>query len=70
MFASIFKVLSEVARQQVIFAHIDQTDYGLRTITLDMCKKQAGGKLAICFTCTKYTLNSFRLWGLYPFPGW
>jgi hypothetical protein len=45
MFHHIFKVLGEVGRCPVRFPHIHGGEQGIRTITVDMCKKQAPGKL-------------------------
>lgn len=70
MFTAVFETLSNVSRGGVVFAHIDQTNRGLRTITLDMCRKQAGGKLFLRSAYTKHILISFRLRGLLTFPGW
>ena len=41
IFELVFQVLGDTARKPVQFAHIHGT--GLRTITVNMCKKQAGG---------------------------
>jgi hypothetical protein len=43
MFKAIFEVLDNAAHTRVRFAYLDQVDKGLRTIGLDMCKKQAPG---------------------------
>ena len=49
MFELVFKVLGDAARSSIQFAHIHGT--GLRTATVDMCKKQAGGMYTgrICY---------------------
>ena len=43
MFTLMFEVLQNVARRPIHFAHITGIE-GLRTVTLDMCKKQAPGQ--------------------------
>jgi hypothetical protein len=45
MFERLFKVLQNVSRRLIHIKHIDQSEYGLCTITVDMCKKQAPGKI-------------------------
>jgi hypothetical protein len=45
MFHHIFRVLGEVARCPVQFPYIHRTQQGIRTVTVDMCKKQAPGKI-------------------------
>jgi hypothetical protein len=45
MFELVFKVLGDAARSSIQFAHIHGA--GLRTATVDMCKKQAGGKYTL-----------------------
>lgn len=44
MFKRIFNVLTNVGRKTIAFRHISGGDDGLQTVTMDMCKKQAGGK--------------------------
>ena len=53
MFQLVFKVLGDTARSSIQFAHIHGT--GLRTATVDMCKKQAGGEYVFCI-CFVYAL--------------
>ncbi|KAH8684403.1 hypothetical protein BGZ60DRAFT_165405 [Tricladium varicosporioides] len=43
LFDLLFSTLAEAGRFIIHFPHIHQTSTGLRTIGLDMCKKQAGG---------------------------
>ena len=52
MFTELFRVLGDVARSPVQFAHIHHGN-GLRTISCDMCKKQAGGTFR-----TQYALST------------
>ncbi|KAB8228235.1 uncharacterized protein BDW43DRAFT_304052 [Aspergillus alliaceus] len=48
MFSKIFKILGDVARSPVHFAHISPGEENeIRTITVDMCRKQAGGRFNI-----------------------
>ncbi len=47
MFSEIFQILGDVARSPVRFPHIHGGEQGIRTITIDMCKKQAPGRLRI-----------------------
>ena len=54
MFQLVFKVLGDTARSSIQFAHIHGT--GLRTATVDMCKKQAGGEYMLCI-CIAYAHN-------------
>jgi hypothetical protein len=50
MFRLIFTTLAEAARTIIHFPYIHGTELGLRTIGLDMCKKQAGGKYMLCIS--------------------
>lgn len=43
MFEILFAELGKAARQEVSFAHIHPAGCGIRTITVDMCMKQAPG---------------------------
>ena len=43
MFGLMFKVLEDTARETISFAHI-WPEQGLRTISVDMCQKQAPGQ--------------------------
>ena len=43
IFKVVFETLGEAGRGFVYFPYIHFTDTGIRTIGLDMCKKQAGG---------------------------
>jgi hypothetical protein len=43
MFRKIFEMLARVSRQDVHFAHIHNTEHGIRAITADMCMKQGPG---------------------------
>lgn len=43
MFKHIFRVLSSVAGQDVQFWHMNEKEQGIRTITVDMCRKQGPG---------------------------
>jgi hypothetical protein len=54
MLTTLFKVLGDVARSPIQFAHIHHGE-GLRSIGVDMCKKQAGGKFifSICLVGTE-----------------
>jgi hypothetical protein len=54
LFTFIFQTLAEVSRQPVKFWHIHQAENSIRTIGLDMCKKQARGKHILCI-CETYT---------------
>ena len=49
MFELVFKVLGDAAQSPIQFVYIHGT--GLRTATVNMCKKQAGGRymLSISF---------------------
>ncbi|RKF71472.1 hypothetical protein GcM3_101022 [Golovinomyces cichoracearum] len=44
MFKEIFRVLDDVGRFSVQVGHIHHTEDALRTVTVDMCNKQASGK--------------------------
>jgi hypothetical protein len=44
LFRELFSTLADVARKPIYFAYLDTHGRGIRTITADMCKKQAGGK--------------------------
>ena len=50
-FELVFKVLGDTARLSIQFAYIYGT--GLRTIIVDIYKKQAGGKCTLCI-CLAY----------------
>ena len=56
LFDLLFSTLADAGRFIIHFPYIHQTSTGLRTIGLDMCKKQAGGKysLYICIAYAKY----------------
>jgi hypothetical protein len=58
LFDLLFTTLADAGRFIVHFPHIHQTSTGLRTIGLDMCKKQAGGEymLDICSVYAKHLL--------------
>jgi len=56
MFTETFRVLKEVSRSSIKFAHITPGQ-GLRTITADMDMKQAPGKPSISYTYTEYMLT-------------
>jgi hypothetical protein len=43
LFTWIFKVLETTSQTVIKFPYIYNVDRGIRTIGLDMCKKQAGG---------------------------
>ena len=43
MFEEVFRVLGEVSREPVRWAYLDSTSTGIRTVGVDMCKKQAPG---------------------------
>jgi hypothetical protein len=48
IFKDIFDTLREAGRGLIYFPHIHFTDNGIRTIGLDMCKKQASGEYMLC----------------------
>ena len=48
MFQLVFQVLGNTARTPIKFAHIYGT--GLCTVTVNMCKKQAGGRYTLCIS--------------------
>lgn len=52
LFHNLFRVLGEVARKPVSFAHIHT--FGIRSISVDMCSKQAGGMLSLYSAYTQY----------------
>jgi hypothetical protein len=52
LFHNLFRVLGEVARQPVSFAHIHR--FGIQSISVDMCSKQAGGMLLLYSACAQY----------------
>jgi hypothetical protein len=68
MFKHIFRVLSTVAGEDVQFWHMNEKEQGIRTITVDMCRKQGPG-MSI-FTYGIYMENMkplttiYRLWRL------
>jgi hypothetical protein len=43
MFSEIFQILEDVSRSPVQFPHIHGGEQGIRTVTVDMCKKQGPG---------------------------
>jgi hypothetical protein len=57
LFKQIFKVFENTAQQTVNWPYMSSSNQGIRTIGLDMCKKQAGGKCILCICCpyTEYT---------------
>ena len=60
MFKLIFQTLQDVARQPIHFAHIHQE--GLRTVTVDMCKKQAPGKIKYIDDIYRAYAEFSRIW--------
>jgi hypothetical protein len=48
MFCLIFIMLAKAAHIIIYFLYIYGIKLGLRIISLDMCKKQAGGKYMLC----------------------
>ncbi len=53
LFEKIFKILGDVGRKPIRWAYQlgrDNSCEGIRTVTVDMCKKQAPGTLFICLT--------------------
>ena len=61
MFSEIFQTLGDVARSPIQFVYIHKGEKGVRTVTLDMCNKQAPGITSICKTHVKYMSNGYRL---------
>ncbi len=61
MFSQIFLVLEDVARSPIRFPHIHGGEQGLRTVTIDMCNKQAGGMLSICWWYVMHMLTHLYL---------
>ena len=53
IFQRLFDIIKDTAREPVQFSYLTRTD-GLRTITVDMCAKQAGGTYMYCI-CRAYT---------------
>jgi hypothetical protein len=51
LFDLLFSTLANAGRFIVHFPHIHQTPTGLRTIGIDMCRKQAGGEYMMCICC-------------------
>lgn len=62
LFRLIFSTIANAGRFVIQFPYIHNTNFGIRTIGVDMCKKQAGGK----HTLSIYTIytNYSRSWGL------
>jgi hypothetical protein len=48
LFTQIIKVLGNAAQQTIKWPYLSGSDQGIRTVGLDMCKKQAGGKYMLC----------------------
>jgi hypothetical protein len=63
LFTRIFKVLETTSRIVIKFPYIHNVERGIRTIGLDMCKKQAGG-MYIRRLCYPYADSIYRAWGL------
>lgn len=47
MFSKIFQILGDVARSPIRFPYIHGGEEGIRTVTVDMCKKQAPGRYIV-----------------------
>ena len=64
MFCEMFRILGDVARSPIRFPHIHGGEQGIRTVTVDMCRKQAPGinnlplAHAILSICAKYIQGS------------
>lgn len=62
MFSQIFQILEDVGRCPVRFPHIHEGEEGIRTITLDMCMKQAPGTISMYHAYVIHMLNIYRIW--------
>ncbi len=62
MFTEIFQILEDVARSPVQFPHIHGGEEGIRTVTVDMCKKQGPGMISTYNAYTLRMLNIYRIW--------
>lgn len=49
MFKHMFRVLSTVAGQEVQWWHMNEKGLGIRTVTVDMCRKQGPGRSTVHF---------------------
>lgn len=56
LFTRIFEVLANASRQTLRFCYLHHTNRGIRSIGLDMCMKQAGGKY-MYHICIAYANN-------------
>ena len=65
MFSQIFSILEDVARFPIRFPHIHGGEQGPRTITVDMCKKQAPGMKSICIHHAVHMLTIYLGFGDY-----
>jgi len=65
MFIQMFPILEDVARSPIRFPHIHGGEQGLRTVTIDMCKKQAPGKIGICGYHATHMLSIYLGFGDY-----
>ncbi len=65
MFSQIFPILEDVARSSIRFPYIHGGEQGLRTVTIDMCKKQASGRMRICRHCARHVLKFYLGFGDY-----
>ena len=52
MFKHMFQVLSTVAGQEVQWWHMNEKGLGIRTVTVDMCRKQGPGRSTVAFLNT------------------
>ena len=50
-------MLGDVSNEPVRFPHIHGGDHGIRTITVDMCGKQAHGMYTIAWVYILHMLN-------------
>jgi hypothetical protein len=64
LFEKAFKILGNIGREPIKWAYqlgSDDSCEGIRTITVDMCKKQAPGRLCICLAYVKPMLTRIGL---------
>jgi hypothetical protein len=64
MFIELFQILEDVGRSPIRFPHIHGGEKGIRTITVDMCKKQGPGIMCTCKDYAMHMLIIYRIWRL------
>jgi hypothetical protein len=62
MFSEMFQILEDVSRSPIRFPHIHGGEQGIRTVTVDMCKKQGPGIETTYKTYAVHMLKIYRIW--------